>query len=140
MSFVVLPKLLPAQMSRGGYLVIVVVVRVSKFLAFLRAFDAIETSDEGLLFAGKAMIKERSAMGSRWMSKAAQTRSILPMAALPRVFCVRRVREWNDPALVFWLSRVGREVKKRGDWSSRHGQGDLPEEDQKGLESPADSM
>jgi len=60
-------------------------------------------------------------MGSRWMSKAAQTRSILPMAALPRVVCFRRVREWNDPALVFWLSRVGREVKKRGDWSSRHG-------------------
>ena len=57
MSFVVLPKLLPAQMSRGGYFVIVVVVSVSKFLAFLRAFDAIETSDEGLLFAGKAMIK-----------------------------------------------------------------------------------
>jgi len=52
----VLPKLLPAQMSRGGYFVIVVVVSVSKFLAFLRAFDAIETATK-LTFAGKAMIK-----------------------------------------------------------------------------------
>lgn len=28
---------------------------------------------------------------------------LFPMAALPRVFCCSEIREWNDPALVFWL-------------------------------------
>ena len=81
---------------------IVVVVSVSKSRVF-RAFDAIETSD-GRYFCWQSNDK-RSVQP--WDpdegEQAAQTRSTLFPWRLCREDLCSEIREWNDPALVFWF-------------------------------------
>ena len=79
-------------------------LKVSRF--FFRALDAIETATKFQSFAGKAMMK--GAFSHRCSDRASKRHRralpyLFPMAALPRVFCCSEIREWNDPALVFWL-------------------------------------
>ena len=55
-------------------------------------------------FAGKAMIKGAfSHGGARQGEQAAQTRSALFVSRGGFAESVLEIREWNDPALVFWL-------------------------------------
>lgn len=105
---------------RVGYCLIVVIVSVSKSRVFsVRSMQS--RQQQSLTFAGKAMIKGAFSHGCSDRASKRHRRaqpSLFPVAALPRVFCCSEIREWNDPALVFWLLCCvvfGRERRKGED-------------------------
>jgi len=73
-----------------------------------RAFDTIETATR-FNFCWQSNDKRSVQPWGVQTGRASGTDALYPlcpMAALPRVFCCSEIREWNDPALIFWLCVV----------------------------------